>query len=124
MKYEPTTAAEVAEHLYEIYDTKFNHNGEKLKTVIQQSNIGFTRKGLNFLGEENPIKDPHFDQGPMILDKTALGMTKKWDTVFSQGEVHAVLIVVTKGEFRRHCRESSVNILLPRHQIVPNANQR
>jgi hypothetical protein len=97
--YEPTNAAEVSDSLYTIYNNR--SIGQKEILPIVQTQIAFSRSGLNFLGEIEKVQDTHFDNGSMLDDRKLLGDQGIWDPVFSGGDVQAVLLVAAGREFWR-----------------------
>ena len=50
----------------------------------------------------DPIGDPHFDKGPMRIEKETLGDRSDWDPVFEAAirdeGVHGVILVTAKGD--------------------------
>ncbi|EFI27470.1 hypothetical protein CC1G_15505 [Coprinopsis cinerea okayama7 len=60
--------------------------------------IGFTRNGLNTLGIMEKLRDPHFDQGPLINEKAKLGDMAEYDEAFVSGNNHGVFIICSGSQ--------------------------
>lgn len=97
------------EHLLAINAAK----GTGAKAVdIAQYQIAFTRMGLNFLGVSENTGDVRFDTRCMRDDKSFLGDTGQWDSIFDKipfdaangsvkndtGALHGVITVAGSGE--------------------------
>ncbi|KAG9028337.1 hypothetical protein FRB95_006564 [Tulasnella sp. JGI-2019a] len=95
--YRPTHSFEVCENLSMIYERKL-HSGAKAQCNIVQTQIAFSRLGLDFLGETEEIQDLYFDRGPMFHDRKLMGDQSAWDPLFSRTNVHVVILVAAKCE--------------------------
>lgn len=92
--YTPTSAADTVDNLVNIYDQRFKGLASRLKPVpTVQTQIAFSRAGLNFLGVTDNIQDAHFDKGSMLLDKKLLDDQREWNPIFASGSVHGVLMI-------------------------------
>ena len=112
--FKPTSSEDVQDNLEAISAAKkAARNVNSVQTVeIAQYQIAFTRMGLNFLGVTENTGDIRFDNRCMRDDKTFLGDTQTWDTIFDKtssdevngsvnddrGALHGVITVAGSSE--------------------------
>lgn len=65
---------------------------------LVQSQIAFSRAGLNKLGWSDSVGDERFDGGSMRRDKSLLGDGRDWDPIFDGGNVHGVFVIAGPGK--------------------------
>jgi len=95
--FKPTTSHDVLESLVKICEQKDKPG----RVPLAQTQIAFSREGLNKLNVKDSIRDDYFDKGSMLGRKAELGSTGDWDDVFYEGKVHGVVIVAASGERSR-----------------------
>ncbi|KAA1475652.1 Dyp-type peroxidase [Dentipellis sp. KUC8613] len=66
-------------------------------TGLIQSQIAFSRAGLNILGLTENIEDPRFDTRPMLSDMKFLGDSGPWYTPFVEGGLHGVFTIAASS---------------------------
>lgn len=96
-KYAPriTSSTQTKKNIYDIDD-----KGGKHRDIVS-SGIAFARAGLNTLGVEQNLEDPHFDKGSQLLERDELGDKGVYDSVFSKnGNTHGIILVTTRGRFQ------------------------
>lgn len=93
--YTPTTSKDVLDNLRQITDAKANaaQPSQVRRVQLWQTQIAFSRSGLDLLGQTQHTKDTHFDQGSMRKELKALGDGGPWDPLFADGIIHGVIIV-------------------------------
>ncbi|OSX60769.1 hypothetical protein POSPLADRAFT_1146641 [Postia placenta MAD-698-R-SB12] len=93
--YTPTTSEDVLDNLRQITDAKANaaQPSQVRRVQLWQTQIAFSRSGLDLLGQTQHTKDTHFDQGSMRKELKALGDGGPWDPLFADGIIHGVIIV-------------------------------
>ncbi|KAK7681872.1 hypothetical protein QCA50_015221 [Cerrena zonata] len=96
-QYNPTSSKEVTDNLVTISAAK--ERGEIANVV--QSQIGFSRAGLNKLGWSDSVGDERFDGGSMRRDKPILGDGRQWDAIFDSGTVHGVFVIAAPDAKQR-----------------------
>lgn len=92
-QYQPTSSADVVNDLRSINSAK--ENGEIANVV--QTQIAFSRSGLNKLGWLEAVGDIRFDGGSMRRDKETLGDGRQWDPIFDSGTVDGMFIIAAPG---------------------------
>ena len=97
-----TTSKQTVDNIKKIADRQ---GGEELDIV--STGIAFSKVGLKFMGVTYRLGDKHFDNGPMIKEKSQLGDTGKWDDVFNDGKVHGAILVTAGSE----CISSLISLL-------------
>ena len=102
--YTPTSSYDVLHHLHDISEAKDKYKpnesdrNSKYHVELAATNIAFTRRGLDFLGEEQDTMDARFDYSTMRKDKEYLGDTSEWDDFFDRGKLDGVFIVAASSE--------------------------
>ncbi|KAK7681876.1 hypothetical protein QCA50_015225 [Cerrena zonata] len=96
-QYKPTSSADVESDLQAISDAK----GRGQIANVVQSQIAFSRAGLNKLGRLEAVGDIRFDGGSMRRDKTDLGDGRQWDAIFDSGTVDGVFIIAAPDAAQR-----------------------
>lgn len=86
----PTTSEDVIDNLRQITVAKAS---QAARVELCQSQIAFSREGLNLLGHTEKTLDVHFDNGPMRKEKTELGDLGQWHEPFNSQTIHGVFSV-------------------------------
>ncbi|CUA72928.1 Dye-decolorizing peroxidase msp1 [Rhizoctonia solani] len=97
--FNPTNSFDVAQDLKRILASSL---GDRSRVKVIQTQIAFSRAGLDYLGETGKVGDFYFDKGKMFLDKDELTDRGKWDNLFEAGP-HACIIVA--ADSRSNCHE-------------------
>ncbi|KAG8775972.1 hypothetical protein FRC12_001166 [Ceratobasidium sp. 428] len=97
--FNPTTSFDVAQDLKRILTSSL---GDRSRVKVVQTQIAFSRAGLDYLGQTGKVGDFYFDKGKMFRDKAELTDRGKWDDLFEAGP-HACIIVA--ADSRSHCHE-------------------
>jgi hypothetical protein len=89
-----TSSAQTVENIVEI-----NNDGFKSSDVVSYG-IAFSRAGLKTMDINDPLQDPHFDQGSMVNEKTQLGDMSCYNRLFKTADnSHGIILVTTKCTF-------------------------
>ncbi|KAK7038734.1 hypothetical protein VNI00_010619 [Paramarasmius palmivorus] len=71
------------------------------KSVVDLDIVSYgfaiTKSGLKAMGISEQLKEPHFDQGSLVNEKTQLGDMREYDPVFNGNGVNDGVILVTAG---------------------------
>ena len=96
--FRPTTALDTYNNLGSICRQKAIRRTDWARVELIQTQIAFSRAGLDKLGEEGSTEDSFFDKGSMRDAKEELGDQLEWDPIFDKGGIHAVIIVAASRE--------------------------
>ncbi|OBZ77251.1 Dye-decolorizing peroxidase msp1 [Grifola frondosa] len=96
--YTPTSSTEVLQNLKNISAAKGSENNPRIDIV--QSQIAFSRAGLNALGIKDAVGDPHFDAGSMWDEWDTLGDSKRegYADVFLGGKNHGIIMIAASDQ--------------------------
>lgn len=120
--YKPTTSEDVSKLLTNISASKATDSDDAdINELLTQ--IAFSKLGLVALGETKATGDPRFDKGSMVLDHAALGdgQLSNWDVLFSNQDVHGVIMVCAKSKHRTYYSKSVTILNFLLHQLQRNA---
>ena len=92
--YQPTSSEQAITNLEAISEAK----GQGKIADIVQTQIAFSRAGLNKLGFTGAVGDERFDGGSMRRDKSLLGDGRQWDRIFDDGTVDGVFVIAAPSE--------------------------
>ena len=92
--YQPTSSEQAITNLEAISEAK----GQGKIADIVQTQIAFSRAGLNKLGFTGAVGDERFDGGSMRREKSLLGYGRQWDRIFDDGTVDGVFVIAAPSE--------------------------
>ncbi|EED79944.1 predicted protein [Postia placenta Mad-698-R] len=125
--YTPTTSDDVLDNLRQITDAKASAASPSQVTRVRfgQTQIAFSRSGLNLLGQTQQTKDTHFDQGSMRNEIKALGDGGPWDPLFASGTIHGVIIVAASPMIvdADECQTATQNVKDAFKQSIYNVSE-
>ncbi|OCH91041.1 Dyp-type peroxidase, partial [Obba rivulosa] len=87
--YIPSSSLDTTDKLTQISSAK--QRGDRIP--LTQTQIAFSRAGLDVLGCTGKTQDTRFDTRPMLSDMEALGDGGPWYTPFKEGNLHGVFSV-------------------------------
>ncbi|KAA1475658.1 Dyp-type peroxidase [Dentipellis sp. KUC8613] len=93
--YTPSTSLQTVENMASISHAK--GRGTWAEEIVQ-SQIAFSRAGLDYLGYTDDIQDPRFDTRPMLDDMRFFGDSGPWYTPFAEGGLHGVFSIAAGSE--------------------------
>ncbi|CCM05512.1 uncharacterized protein FIBRA_07737 [Fibroporia radiculosa] len=102
--FHPTPGSQVFNNLSAIRSAKLASGVQRTQIIkIVQTQIAFTRAGLNLLGQREPIGDDRFDTFCMRDNKTYLGDGMPWDSVFDKPNSDPVHGTANEDAGAIHC---------------------